>query len=70
MLQFCADNNIATQIILTKCDKLSLASLQTQQQMISSALSLDFDGLSPLLLTSSAKGRGLNEIQAIIAKHL
>lgn len=65
MVQFLKDSGLPFAVALTKADKLSNQKCQQQRKAIAGILDLPED--VPMLITSSEKGTGIDELRSLIS---
>ena len=68
MVEFLKEAGLPFAVVLTKADKLSKAQQNRQRAVISKALDLPKD--TPLVVTSSAKGDGIDDLRKLITQYV
>ena len=68
MIEFLQESGRPYAVVLTKADKLSKQQIQKQRAAIKKALGLDGD--IPLVVTSSEKGTGIDELRTLISSYI
>ncbi len=68
MVQFLQDAGLPFAVVLTKADKLSKQQQNKQRATIRKKLNLPKD--TPMIVTSSEKGDGVDDLRALISKHI